>query len=939
MTRSPALFCRDRSARRQQVRKSPLFGFDELELGADGSELRVSFLGRAPALEILPQQLCIDGGQRIRGLRVVRARIERADRSDLDDHLVVTVDRIGDLSTYRLSIVGLDSEGRPTDAAPADFDPRYASVWFRFRPECPDDLDCGATVSCEEAPPAEPAIDYLAKDYASFRRLMLDRLALLMPDWQERHVPDLGITLVELLAYVGDQLSYQQDAVATEAYLDTCRQRISVRRHARLVDYRLHEGCNARAWVTLAIGPQPHLRINTGDFYVSGPAVTSAGRRQPDAPELIFEPLDPAPHAEVDLYAAHEQISFHTWGDAQCCLPRGATSATLLDPGKPPTTEADAGPPRVANVAVAPVVPEQEVRTLHLRRGDVLIFEEVRSPTTGAEADADHSHRHAVRLTSVTPSRDPLTRALLVEVEWCPEDALPFALCLSAFGPPPKCELLADVSVARGNVILVDHGGSVDDDLGQVPVHAIEERCANACHAAERRELPGRFRPLLPRIEVTHARCLPPRSLPAGAGRLCGPAAAASASVQDPRQTLPQVRLTSYPAAPNGEPAFGPRDLADPTGLALALAQAGAADVQLPAGWLLARLGPAMRRELAAWAAAEPRAPLPGSLRADLIARLHALEQHWEPRADLLASGPDERHFVVEVDDERRAWLRFGNGDCGRQPDAGESFHAHYRVGQGPAGLVAADALTRIEWRNKRPQGNEIRARNPLAATGGIAPEPVAEARLRAPHLLRQRLERAITASDYAAITMRDFSAEVQRAAATLRWDGMGPEVLVAIDARGRTEAGADLLGRVERHLQRYRRIGHALQVAPAQLVALEVALHVCVKPGFLRAHVKAALQAALGSGRLPGGGRGFFHPDRLSFGEAVFASAIVAAAQSVEGVDSVEITHFQRLGEGPTDELEKGRLTLGALEVARLDNDPNFPEHGRLTLNMEGGR
>ena len=73
-----------------------------------------------------------------------------------------------------------------------------------------------------------------------------------MPDWRERHVPDIGIMLVELLAYVGDQLSYYQDAVATEAYLDTARQRISVRRHARLVDYAMHEGCNARAWVTLA---------------------------------------------------------------------------------------------------------------------------------------------------------------------------------------------------------------------------------------------------------------------------------------------------------------------------------------------------------------------------------------------------------------------------------------------------------------------------------------------------------------------------------------------------------------------------------------------------------------------------------------------------------------------------------------------------------------
>ena len=80
---------------------------------------------------------------------------------------------------------------------------------------------------------------------------MLDRLLVTMPEWRERHIPDIGITLVELMAYVADQLSYSLDAVTTEAYLSTARLRISVRRHARLVDYRMHEGCNARSWVCI----------------------------------------------------------------------------------------------------------------------------------------------------------------------------------------------------------------------------------------------------------------------------------------------------------------------------------------------------------------------------------------------------------------------------------------------------------------------------------------------------------------------------------------------------------------------------------------------------------------------------------------------------------------------------------------------------------------
>jgi len=88
---------------------------------------------------------------------------------------------------------------------------------------------------------------------ARFRRLMLDRLSLLVPGWTERSAADAGVALIELLAYAADNLSYRQDAIANEAYLATAHKRVSIRRHARLVDYALHEGCNARVWVHVAV--------------------------------------------------------------------------------------------------------------------------------------------------------------------------------------------------------------------------------------------------------------------------------------------------------------------------------------------------------------------------------------------------------------------------------------------------------------------------------------------------------------------------------------------------------------------------------------------------------------------------------------------------------------------------------------------------------------
>src|SRR5262249_59062985 len=142
------------------------------------------------------------------------------DAPTLDDRLEIDVDKCGDHSTYTLDFVELDKDGYQTDQPLKGFDRRYSAIDFTFKASCPTDLDCKVEQICPPPLREQPDINYLAKDYASFRQLILDRLALIMPDWRERHAADIGIMLVELLAYVGDYLSWYQDAVATEAYLD-----------------------------------------------------------------------------------------------------------------------------------------------------------------------------------------------------------------------------------------------------------------------------------------------------------------------------------------------------------------------------------------------------------------------------------------------------------------------------------------------------------------------------------------------------------------------------------------------------------------------------------------------------------------------------------------------------------------------------------------------
>jgi predicted phage baseplate assembly protein len=304
----------------------------------------------------------------------------------------------------------------------------------------------------------------------------------------------------------------------------------------------------------------------------------------------------------------------------------------------------------------------------------------------------------------------------------------------------------------------------------------------------------------------------------------------------------------------------------------------------------------------------------------------------------LLGSVAEARHVVTEMDEEGQAHLRFGDGKLGRAPEAGEVFLGRYRIGNGPRGNVGAGTIVRMALRHEQTDVL-LAVSNPLPAAGGRSPESINEAKLLGPGAFRTQLERAVTPDDYARLAERHFSDQVQHAAATRRWTGCCEEIRITIDPRDANEPQASLLATIEKALEPYRRIGHDVRVTGPAYVPLDVALCIQVGADFLRVPVKLALLDALGSRTLVDGKRGFFHPDNRTFGDGVRMSELVAAAQSVPGVDSVEVKSFKRLNLPAAGELEDGIIRLHPLEIARLDNDPDFPENGVLRLRMEGGR
>jgi hypothetical protein len=71
-----------------------------------------------------------------------------------------------------------------------------------------------------------------------------------------------------------------------------------------------------------------------------------------------------------------------------------------------------------------------------------------------------------------------------------------------------------------------------------------------------------------------------------------------------------------------------------------------------------------------------------------------------------------------------------------------------------------------------------------------------------------------------------------------------------------------------------------------------------------------------------------------------VYLSRVYKAARTIAGVTSVVATVFQPQGAPPTPIfLAKGEIPLGPFQIARLEDDPSLPDHGQLTLTMQGGK
>ena len=321
---------------RRQLLLAPgavLNGIDYIHVAPGQTRLFVHFLNSVTVQGSLSgsHPVTITGGAVVTGIEV-RPIDEAADWSADSQGRPVLALRVtrGDSSVYRLTI----SSGQ--------LDPFLDQAPFTFKVHDPATMDCAAAApACPEPAQEQVPIDYLAKDFASFQQALSEFSAQRYPAWVERSEADLGVMLMEALAAMADELSYYQDRVLAESTIQTATQRLSVVRHARLVDYEPAPATVATTVLQLdvssppasstpAVPPATGWTIDTRtpllvralgadgsvvDFEIEDPATGLAGAVSPKPPAW----------ATVDRRWNRASLPPYYWDDSRRCLLAGST--------------------------------------------------------------------------------------------------------------------------------------------------------------------------------------------------------------------------------------------------------------------------------------------------------------------------------------------------------------------------------------------------------------------------------------------------------------------------------------------------------------------------------------------------------------------------------------------------------------------------------------
>lgn len=339
--------------------------------------------------------------------------------------LLLTTSSIGDYSTYSLNVAFEDARGDTL------IDPLFASIPFKFRPGC-FNLNCAPAFEKGAPATAQPVVDYLARDFDSIKHVLINAMRARVPQWEPTSEVDLDMVILDLIAADADELCDFQDRVMQEGYLGLARKRVSLARHARLMDYHIHQGNQASSWLVAEVASNLTIPAGTG-------AWTAEKWNDPTAVIFLTE-------ADRDCLVDLNRLELYDWGGVATALDAGATDAELALPASlNPLLQGDA-----------------EILRDHFRRPDIthLVIEEALNPETGRTNGRDTTKRQLLKLldgeAAADIAFDPVAGHFLVRVRWRAADRLSRRYCFitRCSGQPPT----SGVSLFYGNLLTATQG-------------------------------------------------------------------------------------------------------------------------------------------------------------------------------------------------------------------------------------------------------------------------------------------------------------------------------------------------------------------------------------------------------------------------------------------------------------------------------------------------
>jgi hypothetical protein len=318
-----------------------------------------------------------------------------------------------------------------------------------------------------------------------------------------------------------------------------------------------------------------------------------------------------------------------------------------------------------------------------------------------------------------------------------------------------------------------------------------------------------------------------------------------------------------------------------------------------------------------------------------LVTRVGEKTRQWVRRETLAFShrrptpGEPEQgqpDYVIEIDDEDRATVIFGDGLLGAIPEKDAEVRATYRVGGGSVGNVAAGKIKTVVAAPQPLLGASVT--NATPAVGGSDRETIEGAVLHAPAVFRS-LKRAVTAADYEALAL-DFRGVGKVRASASNWNTMTLHVAPAGGGLVSDVLRADLLA----YFEDKRPISTRIEVAPVDYVAIYVTAEIGVLPYYSRTDVERQVRATAGA---------LLAFDNVDFARPLYLSRFYEVIEAIDGVLYANVSEFRRADRPPDPSNPAikvdptGVIALGEHELPTPSGDDGY-EGGIRVVVKEGG-